>query len=145
MTRQNLQSHLSWLLRDSALTKPTPPILPSIGDSSALRTSQNPSFTSNSSFGSSLSQKAEIPDDQDTLKTAPKAVKEREVAGVISRYASQDDDNMGRLASASKSRKPSLVSRAERPPSPSTKVQKSVRRKQEDTETTKGGFWNSLL
>lgn len=144
MTRQNLQSHLSWLLQNSTLTKPTPPILPKIGDSSAPRTSQTLSSSAASSLGSLSSQKPDVPDGLGEPKPATRDVTERQAGGSESLKGIQrDDDDMGRLTSASKARKPSLVSRPDRPSSPLIKTQRSTQRslKQEEIETSKSELY----
>ncbi|GAB0133651.1 pre-mRNA processing RNA-helicase [Epichloe bromicola] len=123
MTRNNLADQLSWLLSNIALSKPPVRALPSPGENSFPRNSQ--SFNSNSGGSQSKS----------SVTISSKTVADRRAVSpnnVISltgwgedivdtpQVIEADDDNMVRLTSTTKSKRPSLISQPYNPlPTPS--------------------------
>lgn len=132
MTRNNLADHLTWLLRNTSLSKPTTTVFPSNNECSSLEASQS---QPRSSVNGSQALPALLPDSD--LEHKPQVAVSRNpdgqsAAGNVleeTTEATLDNWNMGRLTSTSKSKKPSLVSRLEQLPTPTpTKEQKPLKR-----------------
>lgn len=118
MTRNNLGDHLSWLLSNVALSKPTDLAFPPAHDPSSVDSSQ---FQSR--FGSSSSQQ-ELP-----TRPNPQSIPGRTHAGSAthvldaveqprdSRVAiTGNSASMARLTSSTRPRKPSLAVKQQQPP-----------------------------
>ncbi|KAK0372680.1 RecQ family ATP-dependent DNA helicase [Colletotrichum limetticola] len=118
MTRNNLGDHLSWLLSNVALSKPTDLAFPPAHDPSGADSSQ-----SQSRFGSSSSQQ-ELP-----TRPNPQSIPGRTHAGSAlhvldaveqprdSRVATTGNSaSMARLTSSTRPRKPSLAVKQQQPP-----------------------------
>jgi bloom syndrome protein len=123
MTRNNLADHLSWLLRNVALTKPATTTFPCTGDRSSGESSNSQLSTS-----SGGSQPRPPPRQAVDAQTQPR--QHRGSDSALSNSAGNvlhgnpaaglEDGNMGRLTSTSKSKRPSLVSRQASLPSPAS-------------------------
>ena len=111
MTRNNLDDHLSWLLHDISLVKPTTPPLPPTSHQSQTEISRLPVHTnsqrdsvidlSSGSFATAGLQASFTVNGSEGRGDATQEIEE----------VTWEDGNMGRLTSASKSKKPSLVSK----------------------------------
>ncbi|KAL9489130.1 hypothetical protein ACSS6W_001407 [Trichoderma asperelloides] len=114
MTRNNLSGHLSWLLLNVALSKPTPREFPTTSDTSSFR------------FSQSQSQSADAPATNLSQATTASTSADKRISqvqasgssnGLPNREALQDkevvvleDDSMGRLNLSTKTKKTSLLS-----------------------------------
>jgi bloom syndrome protein len=130
MTRNNLGDHLSWLLRNVALTKPATTTFPCIEDRSSGESSN--SQLSVSSGGSQPRPPLRQAVDAQALPQQHRgsdSALANQAGDVLQGNpgAGLEDGNMGRLTSTSKSKKPSLVSRRGSLPSPASTT---VERKQ---------------
>ena len=132
MTRNNLADHLSWLLRAACISKPSTLEFPNIGDSSSLESSQSQlrSFNGGSQGRAAQSSGPDphhrthpLPGTHaDGLRLAGEDLEDIAVSTV-------EDWNMGRLTSATKSKKPSLVSRQDQSSTPSRAPEQNVQKR----------------
>ncbi|KAF7561746.1 hypothetical protein G7046_g2407 [Stylonectria norvegica] len=123
MTRNNLADHLSWLLTNLALLKPTTPTLPSTADGPLSCLSQTQHLTSSGAQRTAIEGSCEP---EDAIQSRSRALNISNGLGG-SGDALRDDDvvtledeNMARLMSNTKSKKPSLVSRQHQLPTPAS-------------------------
>lgn len=114
MTRNNLSSHLSWLLKNVALSKPTAREFPTTSDTSSFRFSQSQSQAADAPTAN-LSQATTASTSADKRLSQVQASGSSN--GLPKREASQDkevvvleDDSMGRLSLSTKPKKTSLLS-----------------------------------
>jgi hypothetical protein len=114
MTRNNLSGHLSWLLKNVALSKPTAREFPTTSDTSSFRFSQSQSqsadtpaanlsqaTTASASTDKRISQ-VQVSGSSNGLPKREEALQDKEVV--------LEDDSMGRLNLSLKSKKTSLLS-----------------------------------
>ncbi|OLN88756.1 ATP-dependent helicase SGS1 [Colletotrichum chlorophyti] len=147
MTRNNLGDHLSWLLSDIAISRPTEFLFPPARDPSGTESSQ-----SQSRFGSSASQQ-ELPSRLIPYSTSgrPNAGPDLDTLDKVeqppdSRVATiGNTDSMARLASSTKPRRPSLVVKQQQLLTPSSttsggRFQQAYTAKlqQEDAQSSRG-------
>ncbi|KAM5373625.1 hypothetical protein ACJA88_008469 [Fusarium oxysporum] len=128
MTRNNLAEHLSWLLNHQACSKPVTPSFPVCSDSSqiSLPQSQHSSSQARQNIRTTTSDRPEVV--TRGRSDASGTSNGRAGLGPISRQTDQvifddEEDAMGRLVLSSKAKKPSLVSKPQQFPTPSTATQ----------------------
>lgn len=120
MTRNNLADQVAWLLRNTSLSKPTTLSFPSNNglSSSGLSQTSSYNFLRDSEANRPSRPQSQSLSSSDTVSqplypTLPSARSLTTARNATSITAEEplEDGNMGRLTSASKSKKPSLVSR----------------------------------
>lgn len=152
MTRNNLADHLIWLLRNTSLSKPTSPAFPSNSDPSSLEFSQSQSQSQSQSRSSlqnsqsrsntqsnpsaRTSSRETVPGNAHGLSTAGDALED--ICEV-----KLEDGTMGRLTSATKAKKPSLLSKDLLPTPAPTTEQRPLKRTR-DTVVPTAGTWRRI-
>lgn len=137
MTRNNLSDHLSWLLKNVAVSKPTAHEFPNTSDTSSFHFSQsqstdvptaNPSQATTASSG--IDRRITRIEESGRSNGPPKRddVQETEVVEL-------EDDSMGRLSLSTKPKKKSLLSQNVQLSTPSTADNRSKQRLNESLKT----------
>lgn len=133
MTRNNLNDHLPWLLRDTSICKPNTPVFPRNIDSTSFEASQT---QSRAPKPESLSQTAlnigSIPSRTPRTVNGPKQVGDAPDEDFLAEVK-EEDWNMGSMRSASKSKKPSLLSRVDSLPTYTSSTQHKPSRPSRET------------
>ncbi|KAL7787532.1 hypothetical protein V8C37DRAFT_390204 [Trichoderma ceciliae] len=141
MTRNNLADHLTWLLKNVALSKPTAYEFPNTSDTSSFHFSQSQSqstdvSTANLSQATTVSTGVDrrIPWAQESGSSngPPK----REEVSQDTEVVILEDDSMGRLSLSTKPQKKSLLSQNGQLATPSTADSRSKQRLNESLETS---------
>ena len=115
MTRNNLADHLTWLLRNTSICKPNAPNFPINSDSSFLEPSPPRNRAINPPGPSqSFSVAGSISSQTPQIVNGPVHVGEADEEDFLE--VKEEEWNMGLLKSASKAKKPSLLSRADQLP-----------------------------
>ncbi|KAL6902631.1 hypothetical protein GGI43DRAFT_402371 [Trichoderma evansii] len=125
MTRNNLSGHLSWLLKNVALSKPTAREFPTTSDTSSFRFSQSQSQsadapTANLSQATTTSASTDKRISQVQASGSSNGLPKREEALQDKEVVVLEDDSMGRLSLSTKSKKTSLLSQNGQLPTPLT-------------------------
>lgn len=113
MTRNNLSGHLSWLLKNVALSKPTAREFPTTSDTSSFRFSQSQSAdtpVANFSQATTASTSADKRISQVQASGSSNGLPKREEASQDKEVVVLKDDSMGRLSLSTKPKKASLLS-----------------------------------
>ncbi|KAL7924297.1 hypothetical protein ACQKWADRAFT_287922 [Trichoderma austrokoningii] len=113
MTRNNLSGHLSWLLKNVALSKPTAREFPITSDSSPFRFLQSESAdtpAANLSQATTASTSADRRTSQVQASGSSNGLPKREEASRDKEVVVLEDDSMGRLSLSTKPKRPSLLS-----------------------------------
>ncbi|EHK48142.1 hypothetical protein TRIATDRAFT_262699 [Trichoderma atroviride IMI 206040] len=123
MTRNNLAGHLSWLLKNVALSKPTAREFPTTSDTSSFRFSQSQSAdtpAANFSQATTASTSADKRVSQVQASGSSNGLPKREEALQDKEVVVLEDDSMGRLSLSTKSNKRPLLSQNGQLATPST-------------------------
>ncbi|TFB05018.1 ATP-dependent helicase SGS1 [Trichoderma ghanense] len=126
MTRNNLSGHLSWLLKNAALSKPAARELPQASDSASFRVSQSQSAsgrTAELSQATTVSAGGDRRTHQAHESWSSNGPPKREEVSLDTEVVAVEDDNMGRLDLSTGSKKPSLLSQNGRLATPSSESQ----------------------
>lgn len=144
MTRNNLTDHLTWLLRDSSICKPNTPVYPSNSDPTSAEPSQSQTRASKlDSLSQSFSDIGSIPSRTPRAVNGPSQVGDAKEEDCVVEVK-EEDWNMGLLRSASKSKKPSLLSRVEPLPTyTSSTQQKPSKSLRETFAQSTGKSWQA--
>ncbi|UKZ55111.1 hypothetical protein TrVGV298_008928 [Trichoderma virens] len=114
MTRNNLSGHLTWLLKNAALSKPTAPQFPQTSDTASFHFSQSQSTNggraADFSQATTLSAGADRRIHQAQESGSSNGPPKREEVSQDTEVAVLEDDSMGRLSLSTKSKKPLLLS-----------------------------------
>ncbi|PNP47420.1 hypothetical protein TGAMA5MH_01239 [Trichoderma gamsii] len=113
MTRNNLSGHLSWLLKNVALSKPTAREFPTTSDTSSFRFSQSQAAdtpAANLSQATTASTSADKRTSQVQASGSSNGLPKREEASQDKEVVVLEDDSMGRLSLSTKPKKTSLLS-----------------------------------
>ncbi|KAK1244945.1 hypothetical protein MKX08_004574 [Trichoderma sp. CBMAI-0020] len=123
MTRNNLSGHLSWLLKNVALSKPTAREFPTTSDTSSFRFSQSQSAdtpAANLSQATTASTSADKRVSQVQASGSSNGLPKREEALQDKEVVVLENDSMGRLNLSMKSKKKTLLSQNGQLATPST-------------------------
>lgn len=114
MTRNNLADHLSWLLQNFALSKPTTPSFPRATEASLSGLSQSQHSDSSGprhNVCRSHTNQGEAGNQDNSFSRGIDGSGKPRSALQVTEQVTTGEDNMGRLTSTTKSKKPSLVSK----------------------------------
>jgi hypothetical protein len=153
MTRNNLADQVAWLLRNTSLSRPTILSFPNNSDlsSSGLSQSSSRKFTRDSEANRQSGPESQSLSSSDTISqplypTLPSARSLTTARHAITPGESLEEGNMGRLTSASKSKKPSLVSRQQSSSASQTReTGKPAVQIHDDITLSTGGFTDPIV
>ncbi|PTB62949.1 hypothetical protein BBK36DRAFT_1184072 [Trichoderma citrinoviride] len=139
MTRNNLAGHLTWLLKNAALSKPAARELPQASDSASFRFSQSQSAggrTAEPSQATTVSSGGDRHRQQVQESRSSNGPPKREEGSLVTEVVALEDDDMGRLNLSTGSKKPSLLSQYGRLATPSSAETQYKQRSNESSKTS---------